>query len=205
MLCRSSFVLSKLFFLEVHAYHAYLARALVLHIRPFFPMQTYSHAHVYVHKTYAHTYTHAHMHIYFPFSPGRYMHCANITIYDTPGFRLGGDERIRSDILSMVRRIMEPSNRIIVCLEQSTVEWANTTSRPIVREIDRDFSRTVLINTKFDNRVKVKRFRVDFHCAHTRARARVCVCVCLNVRTCLQAISFGLSGVNENVFVCVFA
>ncbi len=67
MLCRSSFVLSKLFFLEVHAYHACLACALVLHIRPFFPMQTYSHAHVYVHKTYAHTYTHGHMHIYFPF------------------------------------------------------------------------------------------------------------------------------------------
>lgn len=37
----------------------------------------------------------------------------------------------------------------------SAVPRANTTSRPIVREIDRDFSRTVLINTKFDNRVKV--------------------------------------------------
>lgn len=51
------------------------------------------------------------------------MHCANITIYDTPGFRLGGDDRIRNDIQTMVRRIMEPPNRIIVCLEQSTVEW----------------------------------------------------------------------------------
>lgn len=48
----------------------------------------------------------------------------------------------------------EPKNRIIVCLEQSTVEWANTSSRPIVQQVDRDFSRTVMVNTKFDNRVK---------------------------------------------------
>lgn len=52
------------------------------------------------------------------------------------------------------RDAQEPKNRIIVCLEQSTVEWANTTSRPLVREVDRDFSRTIFVNTKFDNRVK---------------------------------------------------
>jgi hypothetical protein len=107
-----------------------------------------------------------------------YAHCANLTIYDTPGFRLGGDvrrtltlyhktfthndplfsmsvqERLRGDIQRMVERLMAPSNRIIVCLEQSTVEWANTSSRPIVRRFDASFSRTVLVNTKFDNRVK---------------------------------------------------
>jgi hypothetical protein len=63
-------------------------------------------------------------------------------------------ERLRGDIQRMVERLMAPSNRIIVCLEQSTVEWANTSSRPIVRRFDASFSRTVLVNTKFDNRVK---------------------------------------------------
>lgn len=29
----------------------------------------------------------------------------------------------------MVLKLIEPKNRIIVCLEQSTVEWANTVSR----------------------------------------------------------------------------
>jgi GTPase SAR1 family protein len=83
-----------------------------------------------------------------------YRHCANLTIYDTPGFRLGGNEKLRKDIEEMVVRIMKPKNRIIICLEQSTVEWANTVSRPLVRTIDPNFSRTVLVNTKFDNRVK---------------------------------------------------
>jgi hypothetical protein len=77
-----------------------------------------------------------------------------LTIFDTPGFRLAGDDKLRNDIVSMVTRLIEPQNRIIVCLEQSTVEWANTTSRPIVRQIDPNFTRSVLVNTKFDNRVK---------------------------------------------------
>lgn len=84
----------------------------------------------------------------------RYCYCANLTIYDTPGFRLGGNEKLSSEIRQMVMKLIQPKNRIIVCLEQSTVEWANSVSRPIAREIDPDFSRTILINTKFDNRVK---------------------------------------------------
>jgi len=83
-----------------------------------------------------------------------YANCANLTMIDTPGFRLGGNESLRNEIARMNFRLMSPKNRIIVCLEQSTVEWANTTSRPIVQQIDRDFSRTILVNTKFDNRVK---------------------------------------------------
>ena len=42
----------------------------------------------------------------------------------------------------MVWKLIEPKHRIIVCLDQSTVEWANSTSRPIVRKIDPEFSRT---------------------------------------------------------------
>lgn len=58
-----------------------------------------------------------------------YKNCANLTIIDTPGFRLGGDERLLRDIESMVMELIKPLNRIIVCLEQSTVEWANSLSR----------------------------------------------------------------------------
>jgi hypothetical protein len=42
----------------------------------------------------------------------------------------------------MAMKLIEPKHRIIVCLEQSTVEWANTVSRPIVKQIDPTFSRT---------------------------------------------------------------
>lgn len=80
--------------------------------------------------------------------------CSSITIYDTPGWRLGGDDRLRDDIKQMVRRLIEPRHRIIVCLEQSTVESCNTVARPLVQEVDPTFSRTILINTKFDNRLK---------------------------------------------------
>lgn len=83
-----------------------------------------------------------------------YTGCSNLTIIDTPGFRIGGDESLKNDILAMVKELIQPPNRIIVCLEQSTTEWANSISRPIVKEVDPHFSRTVLINTKFDNRVK---------------------------------------------------
>eukprot|EP01105_Mastigella_eilhardi_P002304 TRINITY_DN1282_c0_g1_i1.p1 TRINITY_DN1282_c0_g1~~TRINITY_DN1282_c0_g1_i1.p1 ORF type:complete len:782 (-),score=270.13 TRINITY_DN1282_c0_g1_i1:25-2370(-) len=83
-----------------------------------------------------------------------YTNCSNLNIYDTPGFRLGGDEKLKLEIKDMVRRLIEPRHRFIVCLEQSTVESVNTVSRPIVQEVDPNFSRTILVNTKFDNRVK---------------------------------------------------
>lgn len=84
----------------------------------------------------------------------KYHKCANLTIYDTPGFRLGGDEQLKSRIQDMVIRLITPQHRIIVCLEQSTVEWANSNSRPMVQRVDRHFERTILVSTKFDNRLK---------------------------------------------------
>eukprot|EP01133_Synstelium_polycarpum_P000414 gene414-491_t len=89
--------------------------------------------------------------------------CANLNIYDTPGFRKGGDERLKHEISDMVKKLIEPRHRVIVCLEQSNVEWANTISRPLVRKLDPDFSRTILVNTKFDNRVKELRTRESAH------------------------------------------
>lgn len=84
----------------------------------------------------------------------RYDRCANLTIYDTPGFRLTGDEKLRVDIEEMVMKLISPPHRIIVCLEQATVEWANTNSRQFVQRVDPLLARTVLVRTKFDNRIK---------------------------------------------------
>jgi hypothetical protein len=66
----------------------------------------------------------------------RYKHCANLTVLDTPGFRLGGDRKLKDNIKELALSMIRPAHRTIVCLEQSTVEWANTTSRPICRTID---------------------------------------------------------------------
>ncbi|GAM21736.1 hypothetical protein SAMD00019534_049110, partial [Acytostelium subglobosum LB1] len=92
-----------------------------------------------------------------------FAHCANLNIYDTPGFRKGGDEKLKTEIGDMVKKLIEPKHRIIVCLEQSNVEWANTISRPLVKKIDQEFGRTILVNTKFDNRVKELRSRESAH------------------------------------------
>ncbi|KYQ94066.1 dynamin like protein [Tieghemostelium lacteum] len=92
-----------------------------------------------------------------------FANCSNCSIFDLPGLRKGGDDRLKHEILDMVKKLIEPKNRIIICLEQSTVEHVNSTSRPFVKKIDPDFSRTILINTKFDNRVKELRTRESAH------------------------------------------
>lgn len=80
--------------------------------------------------------------------------CANLTIYDTPGFRIGGDLDLSNKIKSMVLKLMSKPERLIVCLEQSTVEWANTISLEYCREVDPSLKRTIFVSTKFDNRIK---------------------------------------------------
>lgn len=49
-----------------------------------------------------------------------YARCANLTIYDTPGIRLGGDRKLSDDIRAMVLDLISPPDRIICALEQST-------------------------------------------------------------------------------------
>jgi len=83
-----------------------------------------------------------------------YINSSNLTIIDTPGFRIGGDDKIKNDIKNMVKDLIKDQSRMIICLEQSTVEWANTVSRPFVVDFDQNLERTILIQTKFDNRVK---------------------------------------------------
>jgi hypothetical protein len=79
-----------------------------------------------------------------------FCHCANLNVYDTPGFRLGGDEKLRAEIMDMVLKLVEPKQRIIVCLEQSTVEWANTVSRPLVSSAPAPFFYFFIFNFLLD-------------------------------------------------------
>jgi hypothetical protein len=55
-----------------------------------------------------------------------YKDCANLTIYDTPGFRSTGDEGLLHNIDNMVMELAKEKHRIIICLEQvrSDVERA---------------------------------------------------------------------------------
>ncbi|XP_059283457.1 dynamin-related protein 5A [Lycium ferocissimum] len=96
-----------------------------------------------------------------------YAHCPNLTIIDTPGFVLkakkGEPERTPDEILSMVKSLASPPHRIILFLQQSSVEWCSSLWLDTIREIDPTFRRTVIVVSKFDNRLKefTDRWEVD--------------------------------------------
>lgn len=87
-----------------------------------------------------------------------YAHCPNLTIIDTPGFVLkakkGEPENTPDEILSMVKSLASPPHRILVFLQQSSVEWCSSLWLDAIREIDPTFRRTVIVVSKFDNRLK---------------------------------------------------
>ncbi|KAI3466105.1 hypothetical protein Pfo_022768 [Paulownia fortunei] len=87
-----------------------------------------------------------------------YAHCPNLTIIDTPGFVLkakkGEPESTPEEILSMVKSLASPPHRILLFLQQSSVEWCSSLWLDAVREIDPAFRRTVIVVSKFDNRLK---------------------------------------------------
>ncbi|GFZ07525.1 dynamin related protein 5A [Actinidia rufa] len=87
-----------------------------------------------------------------------YAHCPNLTIIDTPGFVLkakkGEPENTPDEILSMVKTLASPPHRILLFLQQSSVEWCSSLWLDAVREIDPTFRRTVIVVSKFDNRLK---------------------------------------------------
>ncbi|KAJ7948663.1 Dynamin related protein 5A [Quillaja saponaria] len=87
-----------------------------------------------------------------------YAHCPNLTIIDTPGFVLkakkGEPESTPEEILSMVKSLASPPHRILLFLQQSSVEWCSSLWLDAIREIDSTFRRTVIVVSKFDNRLK---------------------------------------------------
>ncbi|BBN12118.1 hypothetical protein MPTK1_5g17520 [Marchantia polymorpha subsp. ruderalis] len=96
-----------------------------------------------------------------------YAFCSNLTIIDTPGFILkakkGESESTPDDIVAMVRELAAPPNRILVFLQQSSVEWCSSLWLDTVRAIDPALRRTIVVVSKFDNRLKefAEKWEVD--------------------------------------------
>ncbi|PKA65352.1 Dynamin-related protein 5A [Apostasia shenzhenica] len=96
-----------------------------------------------------------------------YAHCPNLTIIDTPGFVLkakkGEPENTPGEILSMVKSLASPPHRLLLFLQQSSVEWCSSLWLDSIREIDPSFKRTIIVVSKFDNRLKefTDRWEVD--------------------------------------------
>ncbi|XP_071689091.1 dynamin-related protein 5A-like [Rutidosis leptorrhynchoides] len=96
-----------------------------------------------------------------------YAHCPNLTIIDTPGFVLkakkGEPDTTPEEILSMVKSLASPPHRILVFLQQSSVEWCSSLWLDVIRDIDPTFRRTLIVVSKFDNRLKefTERWEVD--------------------------------------------
>ncbi|XVF70187.1 hypothetical protein PTKIN_Ptkin11bG0141200 [Pterospermum kingtungense] len=87
-----------------------------------------------------------------------FAYCPNLTVIDTPGFILkaktGEPENTPEEILSMVKSLASPPHRIILFLQQSSVECCSSLWLDSVREIDPTFTRTIIVVSKFDNRLK---------------------------------------------------
>ncbi|KAA8526824.1 hypothetical protein F0562_008947 [Nyssa sinensis] len=96
-----------------------------------------------------------------------YAHSPNLTIIDTPGFVLkakkGEPENTPNEILSMVKSLASLPHRILLFLQQSSVEWCSSLWLDVIREIDPTFRRTLIVVSKFDNRLKefTDRWEVD--------------------------------------------
>ncbi|WVZ83099.1 hypothetical protein U9M48_030277 [Paspalum notatum var. saurae] len=95
-------------------------------------------------------------------------HCPNLTVIDTPGFVIqalrGEPESLPDEILSMVKALAAAPHRLVLFLQQSSVEWGSSIWLETLEEIDPTFSRTIVVISKFDNRLKVefeKRSEVD--------------------------------------------
>uniref|UniRef100_J3L409 Dynamin-type G domain-containing protein n=1 Tax=Oryza brachyantha TaxID=4533 RepID=J3L409_ORYBR len=96
-----------------------------------------------------------------------YAYCPNLTIIDTPGFVLkakkGEPESTPEEILSMVKSLASPPHRLLLFLQQSSVEWCSSLWLDAIRDIDPTFRRTMIVISKFDNRLKefTERWEVD--------------------------------------------
>ncbi|KAK9808620.1 hypothetical protein WJX72_000661 [[Myrmecia] bisecta] len=100
-----------------------------------------------------------------------YAFCPNLTIIDTPGFilkaRKGEPESMADDIKNMVRAQIAAPHRLILFLQQSSVEWCSSLWLHVIQEVDPNFMRTVVVASKFDNRLKefAERWEVDRYLA----------------------------------------
>ena len=75
-----------------------------------------------------------------------FAYCPNLTIIDTPGFilkaRKGEPDSTPDDILAMVKAQCAPPHRLILFLQQSSVEWCSSLWINVVQEVDPHYQRT---------------------------------------------------------------
>lgn len=96
-----------------------------------------------------------------------YAYCPNLTIIDTPGFvikaKKGEPESTPDDILTMVKSLAAPTHRLLLFLQQSSVEWCSSLWLDTIRAVDPTLRRTIVVVSKFDNRLKEfgERWEVD--------------------------------------------
>lgn len=55
----------------------------------------------------------------------------------------------------MVKSLASPTHRLLLFLQQSSVEWCSSLWLDAIRELDPTFRRTIIVVSKFDNRLKV--------------------------------------------------
>lgn len=70
----------------------------------------------------------------------------------------GEPETTPEEILDMVKSLATPPHRILLFLQQSSVEWCSSLWLDSIREIDPTFRRTIIVVSKFDNRLKVSTY-----------------------------------------------
>ncbi|GJN17683.1 hypothetical protein PR202_gb04772 [Eleusine coracana subsp. coracana] len=75
----------------------------------------------------------------------------------------GEPESTPEEIQSMVKALASPPHRLVLFLQQSSVEWCSSIWLDTLREIDPTFRRAMIVISKFDNRLKEfgERWEVD--------------------------------------------
>lgn len=69
--------------------------------------------------------------------------------------RKGEPDNTPEEILAMVRQLAAPQHRLLLFLQQSSVEWCSSLWLDVVKSIDPKLQRTMVVVSKFDNRLKV--------------------------------------------------
>lgn len=55
----------------------------------------------------------------------------------------------------MVKSLASPPHRLLLFLQQSSVEWCSSLWLDAIRDIDPTLKRSIIVVSKFDNRLKV--------------------------------------------------
>ncbi|KAL6641265.1 hypothetical protein ACP70R_019446 [Stipagrostis hirtigluma subsp. patula] len=89
-----------------------------------------------------------------------YAHCATLPSLTPQASCLryrakrGDAENTPSEIRSMVKSLVNPPHRLVLFLQQNSVECCSSIWLDVLKEIDPSFRRTMIVISKFDNRLK---------------------------------------------------